>query len=643
MRRPKIIIIGYPNFSELAREVLQSIHVPSWIDIEVKESPLQILSDQSDKSVNYLQTLYDGDPSTILISGDRSSLMLKRELKNLVIPVKVSGFDVLEAIKETQSKEITVLNFVENMKQLTDISEKINVTFHQKSFKTRKQARKILEYLQQEGVKEVVGGSWVTTIAESYGMKGLFYYSHHSMSEAIQNALNVLRAYRNEMEKATLFKTIVDMNKNGIITTDKQLNITVVSPSAEKLLRIKKQKVIGQNINTIIPHLITDQTLKDARPQHHILFEHNNESMVGDVVPVNLEGEMLGLMIAVDDVVNLQEAEWQIRKKINKKSLKAHYTFNDIIGTSNIIQETIKKANKFSQTQSTVLIQAESGTGKELFVQSIHNASNRRNHSFVAINCAALPESLLNSELFGYDEGAFTGAKKGGKPGLLELAHRGTIFLDEISELPLHLQSRLLRVIQEKEVMRIGGDKVIPFDVRIIAATNKNLMECVNENKFREDLYYRINVLQLHLPPLRERIEDIPVLLDYFISDDLIIREDVFHSDDFIKLLTSYHWPGNVREFENIIERFKVYCDGEELSQKNIVTIMEQVLYPSPNHHPSNSLKNGNTFSLDDVETKLIHQALALSNGNKAEAAKRLGISRTTLWRKLKQIDKGEK
>ncbi|HLR51552.1 MAG TPA: sigma 54-interacting transcriptional regulator [Candidatus Avamphibacillus sp.] len=637
MRRPKIVIIGYPNFTELAREVLQSSHVPSWIDIEVKESPLQLLSDYSRESIRQLQAQYDGDPSTILISGDRSSLILKNELKNLVIPVKVSGFDVLKAIENTNVKEITVLNFGENFTHLNDFPEQLNVTFLQESFRTRKQAKKILEQLRHDGVKEVIGGSWISTIAESYGMKGIFYYSHSSMFNAIQSALHVLNAYRNEMEKATLFKTIVDMNKKGIITTDENLNITLVNFSVEKLLRIKKQNMIGQNIDTIIPNLITEKQLKENQPQHDILFKFNNVSLVADIVPVILEGEIIGLMIALDDVISLQETELQIRKKINKKALKAPYTFKDIIGTSASIRETIKMATKFSQSQSSVLIQAETGTGKELFAQSIHNASNRRNHSFVALNTAALPENLLNSELFGYEEGSFTGAKKGGKPGLFEIAHKGTIFLDEISELPLHLQSTLLRVIQEKEVMRIGGEKVIPVDVRVISASNKNLAEHIKENKFREDLYYRINVLQLNLPPLRERIEDIPILLDHFVSSDLAIRNDILHSDELISLLTSYHWPGNIREFENIMERFKVFCQDEELSQTNIISNMKKALHPTPNHAPPISLKDDNIISLDDVEINLINNALALTNGNKEEAAKRLGISRTTLWRKLKQ------
>jgi len=639
--KPKIVIVGYPNFAELARKVLQTVEVPNWMEIEVTELPLQILSKHSRKTNAYLQTLYNHEESTILISGDRSALLLAKELRNLIVPVKISGFDLLEAIQKTQSKEIHLLNFHQNLEQVDNIADTLNVKIQQTVFDSRKQAINILEEFQDRGIKEVIGGSWIAMVAQTYGMKGSFYYSHRSISEAIHYAMNVLRAYQSKLEQFTLFKTIIDTNRNGIITTDENLTVTVASRSVEKMIRQKVGDIRGRNIKNILPNLPIDETTSTNLPQRHLLFEHNFQSMMADIVPVNLHGEMLGHIISIDEVTNLQETEMKIRKKINEKSLKANYNFQQIIGVSPAIKETIKEANQFAKTESTILIQGESGTGKELIAQSIHNASNRRNQSFVAINCAALPENLLNSELFGYEEGSFTGAKKGGKPGLFELAHCGTIFLDEISELPIHLQSRLLRVIQEKEVMRIGGDKVIPVDVRIIAATNRDLLESVYENQFREDLYYRINVLQVTVPPLRERMEDIPVLLDYFLIDEPFLSNlyHGIHSKEFIGLLHSYDWPGNVREFENIMERFKAFCYGEKLSQKTLLSLMEKALYPTPYYSKNSLPQKKENLLITEAETKLIIQAIDKCNGNKVEAARMLGISRTTLWRKLKEIE----
>lgn len=236
-------------------------------------------------------------------------------------------------------------------------------------------------------------------------------------------------------------------------------------------------------------------------------------------------------MVAFQDVTRIQEMEGKFYRKIHLRGHVAKYTFDDILFQSSEIKRTIETAQRYSEVDSNILIIGETGTGKEIFAQSIHNHSNRKNNPFVAINCAALPENLLESELFGYAEGAFTGAMKGGKQGFFELAHRGTIFLDEIGEISPKMQSRSLRVLQEREIMRIGDDKVIPVDVRILSATNKDLMQMVKSNDFREDLYYRLSVLDLVLPPLRERREDIPLLVNAFIQKGLSDQKQIKITD----------------------------------------------------------------------------------------------------------------
>lgn len=625
--RPKIVIVGYKEFSQLARDVIQAIHIPDWVEIEVTELPLQILSEQSEN----LRSLYNNEPATVVISGDKSSHLLREELNNLVLPVKVSGFDFLLLLNEIQSDEITVLNFYKNIEELTKISDKLNVKFNQITFNTYEESKRVLKKLRSEGVKEVIGGTWIANIAQSYGIKGFSYYTHLSFSQTIQNALNILSAYKNEMEKSILFKTIINRNNQGIMTTDKNFKITIVNPSVEKIFNKPKNKLIGKKLNEIIKDFhIHNKSLK-TKPQKNLLYKYKQKNIIIDLIPVTIQNDVFGYMIVVNDIVNIQETERQIRRKVNKKQMTANYTFKDIIGTSETIKNTVNTAKKFSLTESTILIQGDSGTGKELFAQSIHHASQRKDFPFVAINCAALPEDLLNSELFGYEEGAFTGAKKGGKPGLFELAHNGTIFLDEISELPLHLQSRLLRVIQEKEVLRIGGDKIIPVDVRIIAATNENLLELVQEKKFRKDLYYRINVLQLFLPPLKDRIGDIPVLLKHFIANKIKVKNDVLHSIELQSLLYTYNWPGNIRELENIVERFLAYTSPyHTLSKKEFITNMEKALYPITKQ-TSHSSRGNLPKSIDDIELNIIEQTLKQCNDNKTKAAQQLGISRTTL------------
>lgn len=328
-----------------------------------------------------------------------------------------------------------------------------------------------------------------------------------------------------------------------------------------------------------------------------------------------------------------------------KKFQNARYNFSDIVGQSEAIKQTIAIAENVANGVSTILIYGETGTGKELFAQSIHNASDRRDKPFVAINCGALPPSLIESNLFGYVEGAFTGAKKGGVPGAFEQANGGTIFLDEISEMDPNLQTKLLRVLQEREVVRIGGVKPIRIDVRVIASTNKDLTKLIEEGSFRSDLYYRLNVIQIKVPPLRERISDIPLLVNYFIRkyNTLLGKYVLEASQEALQILQEYNWPGNVRELQNCIE------NALNMTQKD-----EKIIYP---HHlppyiqdmrrqrnfvqfkPIDQPMGGKTLDqiLAEAERDIIKQALLQAKHVKKEAATLLGISTTTLWRKMVQ------
>lgn len=325
-----------------------------------------------------------------------------------------------------------------------------------------------------------------------------------------------------------------------------------------------------------------------------------------------------------------------------KKFQYARYNFSDIIGQSDIFLKAVSQAEHIASSSSTVLVYGETGTGKELFAQSIHNASDRRNKPFVAINCGALPPSLIESSLFGYEEGAFTGAKKGGAPGAFEQADEGTIFLDEISEMELTLQTKILRVLQEREVTRIGGKKPIRINVRVISSTNKDLGKLTLENQFRSDLYFRLNVLQIKVPALRERLEDIPLLVHHFIRkhNGLLGKYVKAVSPDVLHILREYYWPGNVRELQNCVE-YALNMIGKE----------ESVILPQ--HLPSIFRPNGQVIreeSLTDLagdltldkilmetEKRAIEKALAAAKFKKKDAAQMLGISTITLWRKIQQ------
>lgn len=305
-----------------------------------------------------------------------------------------------------------------------------------------------------------------------------------------------------------------------------------------------------------------------------------------------------------------------------------------IIGSSRVISSLRETLLWIAASPSSVLITGESGTGKELFAQAIHSCGNRAQNRFVKVNCAAIPESLLESELFGYVEGAFTGARKGGRIGKFELADQGTIFLDEIGDMALAMQAKLLRVLQEKEIERIGGDHSIPVDVRVVSATNKDLPALISQGLFRSDLFYRLNVIHLHIPPLRERKEDIPLLADYFVKQ---LNEKLglkIHSidDKAMALLMRYNWPGNIRELSNVIETAMNFCRSNTLTSEALPSYILHY-QPTVSGRSECTLKTG----LLATEYRQLRDALRASRGNRQKAAKLLGISRTTLYRLMKK------
>jgi transcriptional regulator with PAS, ATPase and Fis domain len=339
------------------------------------------------------------------------------------------------------------------------------------------------------------------------------------------------------------------------------------------------------------------------------------------------------------------EVESQIRRSLSK-GLIAKYNLSDLIYKSDGMKKMIERVKQFASTSSTITIVGETGTGKEILAQSIHNLSQRAKQAFVSINCAALSEQLLESELFGYEEGAFTGSRKGGKPGLFETAHKGTIFLDEIGATSHNVQRHLLRVLQEREVMRIGADRIIPVNVRVIAASNQELVEEVNKGNFREDLFFRLNVLNINIPPLRNRLEDLPYLVEKFLKIlSIEHKKDPFQIPKrCITKLQEYSWPGNIRQLKNFVERLFLICDTECNMNVFDELLMESIEY-RPKKFSANiqsqtdSLKDQLKANTAQNEYETIKRALEVSNFSKTKAAKLLGISRTTLWKKLKQIN----
>lgn len=404
---------------------------------------------------------------------------------------------------------------------------------------------------------------------------GMYAQTIIPISHGLHSTLNSTGKIKNQME------TVLDVVDDGVIVTDTHYRIIHCNQAVCKMFNIHEQTLNNiQMYEKIIPITLCRKLREEDRLENTFIQSPElHKSFIVTKRKIDVYNRTFGYVMIIKDITEIQNLENQLRKQLREKGYIAKYRFENIAGKSDILKKCIQKAKKIAEIDAPVLIVGESGTGKELFTQSIHNASKRRQNPFVAINCAALPSELLESELFGYEEGAFTGAKKGGKKGLFELAHTGTLFLDEIGDVPINVQVKLLRVLQEKEVMRIGGSNIIPIDVRIIAATNQDLKVLIEKGKFRLDLYYRLNVLGLHLPPLRHRREDIEDIIKDILLEIGFQNKKI--DAEVMEMLLNYPWKGNVRELRNCIE-YMAYMGGDVLTKNDlpeeIKTVMDKKL-----------------------------------------------------------------
>ena len=421
----------------------------------------------------------------------------------------------------------------------------------------------------------------------------------------------------------------LDAIDDGISACDKDGNVTYINSSACRLIEADKSKVIGENLNhPPFKDTILVQILKSKKPQmdfeYNLYYKGKPSHLMNSAYPVfDDDGNIMGAI----DIFSRIKRSYQIAS--NMAGHRAIYEFDDFIGSGPTLQNKINLAKEFSNINKNTLLEGESGTGKDLFSQSIHNFSDRKSGPFVAINCANYPIDLFDSELFGYDEGAFTGAKKGGKSGKFELADGGTLFLDEIGEMPMQMQAKLLRAIETKQVTRLGSNKTITTDVRIIAATNRDLESMIEKKQFREDLYYRLKILYLKIPPLRERKEDIKELCDHFIEKINPEMENPVSkiSDEAMELIRAYDWPGNIRQLENILSIAMFMSGGGILEKPHLIQAGLECTQK----------KSREINKLEDSSIEILQNALEENAYNIKQTSELLGISRNTIYRKMKK------
>lgn len=583
------------------------------------------------------------DKVDVILSAGATIQHIENVVKPVVplVTINLTSFDIVRALycAKNFSSEIAFISGKSINFEIAEMAYILNMKVYEYKFQLNYELEKIITSIKNAGLKVVVGGPVAVQLAQDHGLIGIqVKWGGEATQKAIYEAIHITEVRKTEKMRSARLKVVFDTISQGLIITDEQSRIITYNPAAENIFKIPANEVLGKKVENVIPNTRIHYVLESGQSELGMLQDINNGIIATNRIPIQLDGNRIGVVSTFEDITKIQQLEQKAREKIYKKGFVAKHNFEDILTIDKNVIELKNLALLYSKTDAAVLIQGESGTGKELFAQSIHNASNRSGGPFVAVNCAAIPENLLESELFGYEGGAFTGARKEGKQGLFELAHNGSIFLDEIGEIPKSLQARLLRVIQEKEIMRIGGDKIIPVDIRIISATNRNLEKQIENGDFRQDLYYRLNVFNVNIPSLRERKADIGListrLLKEFTNDSIKHNEIV---KEINPLLVSYNWPGNVRELNNIMERLSLMI--LQFSSSNYIDMLKQIMSVPPEEDGDNitlrvNIKNGLKDAMKEAEKSVIDTMLIKCNHDKNKVADILKVGRTTLWRK---------
>ena len=605
------------KLAEKARRVADAWGVRIEIKIGTLEEAIPIARDLESKGIE------------VIICRNGTAAILREELSVPVISIPLlSTFDLVDDISEAakHGKNIGISIYGNPLSGTEVLENLLQIKIKQVVYHDSKSLRAGIRRAKNEGMEVYLGGNFASQVCREIGIPCvLFSSSEESIASAMEEAKVVASIRREEKAKTKRVEAILGSVSEGMIAIDKTGTVTIFNRVAEDILEVKG--AVGSKIDLLVPQMGLCEVLKTGTPRLQRLQKIGEAQIIANLVPVHLGEEVIGAIASFTDVSKVMRAEQKVRRSYTK-GFVAKYTLADIVYESASMKRLIEQTGQFARSDSTILLTGESGTGKELVAHSIHNLNPRKEGPFVAVNCSALPENLLESELFGHEEGAFTGARKGGKPGLFELAHNGTIFLDEVGSISEAVQSRLLRVLQQKEVMRIGGDRIIPVDVRIIAATNQDLLRAVRDGRMRMDLYFRLNILRIHIPPLRERKEDIPILAKSIF--DACTKGYGKRIEPIparlLKRFLDYSWPGNVRELQNFIEKFVLMVERPGEYGGVLDTLFDECM----------KTEKALCGEAAEAGRKVM---LVEPSYNREDLAKSMGISRTTLWRRLKRAE----
>ncbi|MFA6507320.1 MAG: sigma 54-interacting transcriptional regulator [Treponemataceae bacterium] len=573
---------------------------------------------------------------SIIVSRGGTAKLIRETLGVDVIEIGVSQFELLRVLKPFigGSRRVAVVGFRSLTDHAEDLCRILDIPAVCLPIDYEAEIGERMRSLAGMDIDCLIGDMVSIRSAESvHAELHLIESGADAIKEALDKAAVVARSVRQRRESDLRIRAVFNAVQDGIVSVDKDGLVDQLNPKAGELLGSENPR--GRSIDSVIPNFDFKHIMSEGRDSFGKIAEIHGHRTVVNVTPIMMQGRAEGAVAVIQEVGKIQDLEKRVRKQLFAKGLFTKYRFDDILIDSPVMKRCVEVAKQYARASGSIVIFGETGTGKELLAQSIHNESAVHDGPFVAINCGALPPTLLESELFGYVEGAFTGAVKGGKAGLFELAHEGTIFLDEINELDFQLQTKLLRVLQEREVMRVGDTKVIPVSVRVLAASNVPLREEVAKGRMRKDLFYRLNVLDIRIPPLRERPDDIITLFDQFAKNCAERNGDPAPSrltTAFSERLRSYQWPGNVRELENAAEKYVVL--RRLMADEDASVLVTESLgdAESTGVEPAGA---GYAGTLEEIERRAARAVFSEEGGNVTRAAKRLGVDRQTLRKKL--------
>lgn len=577
----------------------------------------------------------------VVISRGGTAYLLKQKFDIPVVLTKLTSGSYINAFEKIRNTHGPVAFFSveeihDNVKSLCYF---LNVDANYYYFNDTESAIAAVKQAKKDGNVFGVGGVLTKIYAEQLNMD---YYTLENNREdietALESALQILKSVldgerRNRILQLHLkrYETIFNYTHDGIIAIDKKGKVEVVNKQADEILPLKNKPYEGRHIEEILPETKLPSVLQSGNKELDELMKIGNVIINTNRVPIIIDGEVEGVVATFRDIESIRNSEQKIRSNLHRKGLASRYRFSDMIGESPSIRRAIRIAKSYAHTNSNILISGEIGTGKEMFAHAIHHESSRRKKPFVTINCTNYSSQALQADLLGYEDGFSPFGVKGSKEGAFELAHGGTLFLDKIGDAPLDVQSLLAQIINTKEVRRIGGDKVIPIDVRIIASTSHNLTEKIKQEQFLEELMYSLSVLTLYIPPLHERDRDYILFCDTwfhrnFGADYALYKRQI---DTIIHYFQGYEWKGNIRQLSNIVERVSVLL-------KNDMTV-EEILSTLP--HEENELVHNQDVTLGKWSRSSIVEALTTSHLNISRAARTLNCSRSTLYKKMKELN----